>query len=197
MTEHIVETPIYPSWATHVPVLWKVLNNLEPKRILEFGAGKWSTPLFQAWSQRTRCGHMVSETNDDWKPTGIETYHPFDLIELAGKDDDGMAFIDCEAELRGDLISAVLDNTGCRTLVVHDTESENEPRYHMARHINRWPYGLVVKCPYHHVETVVVTRAEIEPDLATSLRRLHMNKGLHRLGFARAQIFWRTMSPSP
>ena len=50
------------AYASHLPVLTALINTDKPKRVLEFGAGLYSTPLFLE-----KCEYVVSvEKNADW-----------------------------------------------------------------------------------------------------------------------------------
>jgi predicted O-methyltransferase YrrM len=54
-------------WATHLPVLCRILDKYQPKRILELGAGDFSTVVFNSYvagESARRC--LTLENNPEW-----------------------------------------------------------------------------------------------------------------------------------
>ena len=54
-------------WATHLPVLCRVLDRLQPKKILELGAGDFSTVILNAYVTGNEERSLLTlENNPDW-----------------------------------------------------------------------------------------------------------------------------------
>lgn len=112
-----------PRYATHLPVLRSVLNTVQPERILEFGAGLHSTPLFC----KSGASVLSIEPDPEWRakvakecdtpklvlrPSGEPTPADYDLIFI----DDGE-----EAKDRLKTIRFVLSQPH-PPVVIHDAE---------------------------------------------------------------------------
>lgn len=119
-------------YASHLPVLRALLDTYPIRRVLEFGAGPYSTPLFLD----SPLGELVSvEPDPEWQEkvgTGDERHvvvpsHDgpldFDLILI----DDGT----CEAE-RNETIRRVLPDKP-PLVVVHDAEVYRSTIFELAR----------------------------------------------------------------
>jgi predicted O-methyltransferase YrrM len=112
-------------YASHLNVLTTVLNTYKPKRILEYGSGRYSTPLFLARphveklhvveTDFTWRRELVTNHKDDRMTVLVEGNPPpssYDLIFI----DDGIS-----ADQRCRTIRAVLSRPH-PVVVIHDAE---------------------------------------------------------------------------
>lgn len=110
-------------YATHLPVLTKIMDRDRPARVLEYGAGTTSTSFFlnrpevrRLTSVEVNQGWRERVTTDDPRHTVLSGGHPdpegFDLIFI----DDGQ-----DAAHRVKSIRAVLSGPH-PTVVIHDAE---------------------------------------------------------------------------
>lgn len=184
----------YQSVATHMPVLWTVLSMTGFNDIYEFGAGLHSTRLLGAWTKGADKPLLTVENDPAWMPRPLHSKH------LVLRSDDtwtsspgkfSLAFIDCEARSRAPVLDKLLDDTQCGTVVIHDTEPLQDRAYDVARRTMRWRDGEVVNCPWHGIQTTVVTREAMPDDMRRTLKRLNQNPGLHSLRWEMLQIFIR------
>lgn len=120
-------------YSTHLPILRRIVNSVRPKRVLEFGAGLHSTPLYfrdpQLWNVvciepdagwRKRVGYAVDDSRLILRETAENvTPSDFDLIFI----DDG----ECAAD-RLKTIRFVLSNPH-PPVVIHDADT---PEYDAA-----------------------------------------------------------------
>jgi|LakMenE18May11ns_1017448.scaffolds.fasta_scaffold9436452_2 hypothetical protein len=133
MKELIIPQPAngrfgFPEWGSHIPVITKVLDRLQPKTILELGSGDHSTIVFHSYVTGVPGRSLVTLDNDltwieglawqrnaqheiryvpDWDPKHHDGY--YDLI-----------FIDQAPEETRWQISLEWAATHCTVAMVHD-----------------------------------------------------------------------------
>jgi len=115
-------------WHTHLPLLLEVLFREKPKRILELGAGAYSTLLLSTYTRNNPGTHCLSLENDpDWFPGLQWMSHPtheirlvdkIRLEELAGEWD--FVLIDFDPEMERIPALEFFRTQGARLVMVHD-----------------------------------------------------------------------------
>jgi hypothetical protein len=114
-------------YASHLKVLTTVLNTYKPKRVLEYGSGKYSTPLFLARPHVEKL--TVVETDFIWRRELVYNNHdPRMTVLVEGNPPPAsydLVFIDDGVDLdhRCRTIRAVLSRPH-PVVVIHDAEVE-------------------------------------------------------------------------
>lgn len=191
----IHDHPPYADVGTHIPVLWAVLENEMPTSIYEFGAGLFSTRLLGAWSMKSGARLATGENDPKWSPLPWHQRHSVTKVADVKRFDAtgrSIAFIDCEANLRAGLVNSILDDGECELIVVHDCEPLADRAYNMRGALSRWPYGMVVKCPYHHIDTAVMSRHHMSDKLRKALRSMTSNPAAHLIAWEAARNCWES-----
>lgn len=190
------EASPYPDVASHIPVLYTVLKNRDFHTIFEFGAGDYSTTLLMAMV-RLRKGRKLytGENVAKWRPTDGPSHYVSDTEAVCASAQSSatsadVAFVDCEAELRADILAELFNPSYIGLVVAHDTEPMHDRVYHMSRQLIRWPYGAVVRCPFTSIETTVVWR-ERDDDLLIDLARLSGDPSRHATAWNMAELACR------
>lgn len=120
------------AYRTHLPVLNHILSTCSVKRVIEFGPGDYSTPLFVQQCEMVQCIEMQSEqwynkvkqsnANKDnfsiicsLSATGFYNLEYIDRVDLV--------FVDGHGESRPEVINFF--NNKSPIIVVHDTEDSS------------------------------------------------------------------------
>lgn len=193
------ESP-YPGVASHIPVLFTLLESASIDEVVEFGAGLYSTAMLGAWTKSQGMRYLTGENDQKWSPkqhhSGHSVFNVKDAMVIASTEHynstgNKLMFVDCEANLRASLVNYVLDETQAKWLVVHDTELMTDKAYGVRRPLLRWPNSVSIRCPYTAIETTVATRSDDKSTMEL-LKNLSGNPGLHSLRWELAQIFVRS-----
>ena len=126
----------FPDYGTHVPVLLRTLQCLQPSRILEFGSGVYSTPLLAAYCLGHEIATCESLEND---PAWFDTTQRLDVTRShvrrvqdwqafhLGSGYYDLIFLDWDPEAdRGEMLGPC--TLAAKVVVLHDA---NYPeRYH-------------------------------------------------------------------
>jgi hypothetical protein len=173
------DTPApYPIEGSHLPVLAMCCATLtEPAdSIIEFGAGKCSTPLLGCATAVSRATLLTIEGSEEWKPTPSHSRHTTAELVTAtqwSKSRWKLAFVDHESSLRASTIRLLRETFwSANLIVVHDTEPQSEHIYRFEK------YGVLsgcdridITCPFYGVRTTVVG-IDISPPLRHYLGKL-------------------------
>ena len=137
------------AYRTHLPVLNHILSTVNIKRVIEFGPGNFSTPLFVSKCERVQCIEMQSEEwykivkekngqHDNFSVTcSLSAKGFYDLHYINNVD---LVFCDGHVETRPEVINFFEDKSPI--IVAHDTE---DPIYGWERvklnyHYSRFDY---------------------------------------------------------
>jgi len=150
---------------SHIPVLDRVFNTVNPKEVLEFGTGDFSTRYFV---ERGCVLTSIETQNEQWfdssqKINPNSLYLPdHDQVlnyasRLSGKWD--MIFVDNDVELRWQLLDRLQKNTDI--IVSHDSE-QSQYNFHAVTLQPGWvmfdmvlfrPWSLVITCNQAVIES--------------------------------------------
>lgn len=185
----------YPDVASHIPVLYVTLTNVDFRYIYEFGAGDYSTKLLLAMARNVmdRRHLFTGENVAKWRPAPGPQHSVFTTYDIMPQSDsvaDCVAFVDCESELRAPILRELFGGCNMGIAIAHDTEPVHDPAYGMARQLMRWPYGTIVRCPFTSVETTVVWRRE-NIELHRKLTVLSNDPQRHATAWTMAQLVCR------
>lgn len=169
----VEQTPPYPAVASHMPVLWTLLQSVPWRSLYEFGAGAYSTPLLAEIAKLSGFATLTTGENDSkWLPSPLHPSHrtgsiPSTLLLITDHQENWgsevVAFVDCEAELRAPLVHQIWDTTSAEYVVVHDTEPMQNRAYKMADEISLWETAIHVTCPFHFIRTTILSSRDVIP----------------------------------
>jgi len=105
-------------YSSHLPILECIFASVNPSRVLEFGAGKYSTPFFKAHAASV----LTCESNVQWLEPGMMPLDDDHAVSFAAQmcHHCDLIFIDNSHLLRWQLANECQKNTGI--IVLHDSE---------------------------------------------------------------------------
>jgi len=147
---------------SHMPVLLRVLRELQPHTVLEVGAGWYSTPLLQAYSLSRGREHCILETNAEYGDAVSKLYgchiQLFDGVTVPDnvKRPWGLVFIDHVQDGRRIMALAMKDRAA--VIVLHDSQPKHDRAYRYSTIIPKWKYHRQFTDVYPH--TLMLTDSD-------------------------------------
>jgi len=122
---------IHTNYGSHVHVLARAASLLKPgSRIVELGAGYFSTPMLHGIAQARGCTLLTVETSEEWaaKFTHLAApWHPFDVGCASTYWLDSLpalVFVDCSPTESREPLFRMAWEAGVPCIIAHDSNRE-------------------------------------------------------------------------